>query len=91
MSNEDETQFRLLSQSNITDLYREINEYNKGYQHGSKLVKDENCDLLAYSHNIFNMWKKYFSPLLNLHRCSDVRQIEIQRTDALLTHRGSGK
>jgi hypothetical protein len=41
-------------------------------------VKDENVDLLADSHDILNMWKTYFSQLLNVHRASDVRQIEIQ-------------
>jgi hypothetical protein len=40
-------------------------------------VKDEKGDLLADSHNILNWWKNYFSQLLNVHRISDVRQIEI--------------
>jgi hypothetical protein len=42
----------------------------------SNLVKSENGDLLADSHNILNMWKNYFSQLLKVHRVSDVRQIE---------------
>jgi hypothetical protein len=37
----------------IRDLYRGINEP------GSELVKDENGDLLADSHNTLNRWKKY--------------------------------
>jgi hypothetical protein len=37
-------------------------------------VKD---DLLVDSHNIVNRWKNYFSQLLNVHRVTDVRQIEI--------------
>jgi hypothetical protein len=40
-------------------------------------VKDKNVDLLEDSHNILNRWKNYFSQLLNVHRASDVRQIEI--------------
>jgi hypothetical protein len=40
-------------------------------------VKDENDDLLADSHNILNRWKNCFSQLLNVHRASDVRQIQI--------------
>jgi hypothetical protein len=40
-------------------------------------VKDENGDLLADSHNIFNRWKNYFSQLLNVHNVSDVRKIEV--------------
>jgi hypothetical protein len=31
----------------IKDLYRGINEFKRGYQPGSNLMKDENGDLLA--------------------------------------------
>jgi hypothetical protein len=37
---------------NIRDLYRGINEFQRGYQPGNNLVKDENGDLLADSLNI---------------------------------------
>jgi hypothetical protein len=33
---------------NIRDLYRGINEFKRGYQPRSNLVKDENGDLFAY-------------------------------------------
>ncbi|PNF33805.1 hypothetical protein B7P43_G10012 [Cryptotermes secundus] len=49
---------------NIRDLYRGINDFKRGYQPRSNLVKDENGDLLADSHNILNRWKNYFSHLL---------------------------
>jgi hypothetical protein len=62
---------------NIRDLYRGINEFKRGYQPRNNLVKDENGDLLADSHNILNRWKNYFSQLLNVHNVSDVRQIEV--------------
>jgi hypothetical protein len=42
---------------NIRDLCREINEFNKGYQCRSNLVKDENCDLLEDSHDNLNWWE----------------------------------
>jgi hypothetical protein len=42
-------------------LYRGINDLKRGYQPRNNLVKDENGDLLADSHNILNRWKKYFS------------------------------
>jgi hypothetical protein len=45
---------------NIRDLYRRINEFKRGYQPRSNLVKDENSDLLADSH-ILKKWKNYFS------------------------------
>jgi hypothetical protein len=31
-----------------------------------------------------NRWKNYFSQLLNVHRVSDVRQIEIQTAEPLV-------
>jgi hypothetical protein len=48
-----------------------------GYQPRSNLVKDENGDLLADSHNILNRWKNYISQLLNVHRVSDGRKIKV--------------
>jgi hypothetical protein len=39
---------------NIRDLYRGINVFKRGYQPRNNLVKDENGDLLADFHNIFN-------------------------------------
>jgi methionine salvage enolase-phosphatase E1 len=44
---------------NIRDLYRGINQFKRGYQLRNNLVKDENVDLLADSHNILNRWKNY--------------------------------
>jgi hypothetical protein len=70
---------------NIRGLHRGINEFKKGYQHRSNLVKDENGDLLADSHNILNRWKNYFSQLLNVCRARDVRQIEIHTAELLVT------
>jgi hypothetical protein len=66
---------------NIRDLYRGINKFNKGYQSTTYLVKDENGDQLADFHNILNRWRNYFSQLLNVHRVSDVRQIEIHTAE----------
>jgi hypothetical protein len=47
---------------NIRNLYRGINEFKRGYQPRSNLIKDENGDRLADSH-ILNRWKNYFSQL----------------------------
>jgi hypothetical protein len=60
------------------DLYRGINEFERGYQPRSVFAKDENGDLLADSNTILNRWKSYFSQLLNVHDVSDVRQKCIQ-------------
>jgi hypothetical protein len=70
---------------NIKDLRRGINEFKRGYQPHSNLVKDEGGDLLADSHNILNRWKNYISQLLNVHSSvRDVRQIEIYAAEPLV-------
>jgi hypothetical protein len=66
------------------DLYRGIHDLKRSYQPRSNLVKDENGSLLAYSHNIPNRWKKYLSQLLNVHRVSDVKHIEIYTAEPLV-------
>jgi hypothetical protein len=63
---------------NIRDLNRVINEFKRGYQPRSNLVRNENGDLLADSNSILNRWKSYFPQLLNAHNVSDVRQKYIQ-------------
>jgi hypothetical protein len=52
---------RNIKNKNIRDLYRGIIGFKMGYQPRNNLVKDENGDLLADSHNILNRWKNYFS------------------------------
>ena len=37
---------------NIRDLYRGINDFQKGYQPRTNIVKDEKGDLVKYSHSI---------------------------------------
>jgi hypothetical protein len=69
---------------NIRDLYRGINEFKRGYQPRNNLMKDENDDLIADSHNILNRWKNYFSQLLNVHNVSNIRQIEVYMAEPLV-------
>jgi hypothetical protein len=42
---------------NIRDLCRAKNEFKKGYQPRTNLVKDKRGNLLADHHNILNRWK----------------------------------
>jgi hypothetical protein len=69
---------------NIKGLYRAVNEFKRGYQPRNNLVKDENGDLLADSHNILNRWKNYVSQLLNVHKAIDGRQIEVHTAEPLV-------
>jgi hypothetical protein len=68
---------------NIRGLYKGINEVKRGHQPRNNLVKDEDGDLLADSHNILNKWNYYFQ-LLNMHNVSDVRQIEVHTAEPLV-------
>jgi hypothetical protein len=52
---------------NIRNLCRGINEFKKGYQPRTNLVKDKRDDLLAGPHKIFNRWKDNFCQLLDIH------------------------
>jgi len=69
---------------NVRDLYRGINDFNKGYQPRNNIVKDEKGDLVADSHRILARWGEHFSQLLNVYGVTDVRQTEIHTTEPLV-------
>jgi hypothetical protein len=69
---------------NIRDLYRGINDFQKGYQHSTNIVKDEKVDLFADSHSILVRWSEYFSQLLNVYGDINVRQTEIHTAEPLV-------
>jgi hypothetical protein len=62
-------------------MYRGINEFKKGYQPRTNLIKDERGDLLADPHKILDRWKNYFCQLLNVHGAGDVRQTEMHTAE----------
>jgi hypothetical protein len=66
---------------NIRDLYRDISDFKKDYQHRTNIVKDEKVDLVADSHSILARCRNFFSQLLNAHGVNDVRQTEIHTTE----------
>jgi hypothetical protein len=66
-------------------LYRGINEFKKGYQPRTNLLKNENGDLLADSHSILNRWKNYSCQMLNVHWINNVWQIEIRTAELLVS------
>ena len=70
--------------NNIRDLYRDINDFKKGYQPGTIIVKDEKGDLVADSQSIMTRWRNYFSQLLNVHGAKEVRQAEIHTAEPLV-------
>ena len=58
---------------------RAINDFKKGYQPRTTIVKDEKGDLVADPHRIMARWRNNFSQLLNVHEVNDVRQAEIHK------------
>jgi len=64
-------------------LYRVINDFKKGYQPRTIIVKDEKGELFANPHSIMARWRNYFSQLLNVHEDDDVRQAEIHTVEPL--------
>jgi hypothetical protein len=48
-------------------VYRGINDFRKGYQPRTIIVKDEKGDVVADSYSIMARLRNYFSQLLNVH------------------------
>ena len=69
---------------NISDLYRGISDFKKGYQPRTNIVKDETGDLVTGSYSILARWRDYFSQLLNVHGVHDVRQTETHTAEPLV-------
>jgi len=65
-------------------LYRGINNFRKGYQPGTNIVKDEKGDLVTNCHSILAGWRDHFSQLLNAYVLDVVRQREIQTAEQLV-------
>jgi hypothetical protein len=68
----------------IRNLYRGINKFKKGYQPKTNLVKDENGNPLAHSHNILKRWKNYFCQLLNVCGITNALQTEMHTAEPLV-------
>ena len=65
-------------------MYRDINEFTKGYQPRTNIVKVEKGDMVADSHSILARRRNYFSQLLNVHGVNYVRQTEIHTAEPLV-------
>jgi len=70
--------------NNVRELYIGINDFKKGYQPRTIIVKDEKGELVADPHSIMARWRNYFSQLLNVHKDNDVRQAEIHTVEPLV-------
>jgi hypothetical protein len=61
-----------------------IEKFKTGFQRKNNLVKDVNGNLIADSHSILNLWKNFFSQLLNVSSISDVREMEVHIAELLV-------
>jgi len=50
----------------------------------TNIVKDDRGDLVADSHSILAMWRKYFFQIFNVHGVNDVTQTEIHIAEPLV-------
>jgi hypothetical protein len=69
---------------NIRDLYRDINDFKKGYQPRTNIAKDKKGDLVIDCHSLVARWRNHFSQLFNVHGINEVRQIKIHTAELLL-------
>ena len=65
-------------------MCRGINDFKKGYQPRTNILKDDKGALVADSHSILARWRNYFSQILNAHGVNDGRQTEIQTVEPLV-------
>jgi hypothetical protein len=68
----------------IRDLYRGINEVEKGYQPRINIIKNENGNLLKDPQSVLNRCKTFFNQVLNVRGVHDVRQTDIQTAEPLV-------
>ena len=61
-----------------------MDEFKKGYQPRTIVVKNDKGDLVANSHSILARWRNHLSQLLNIHGVNDGGQTEIQAAEPLV-------
>jgi hypothetical protein len=59
---------------NIRDLCIGINDYKKGFQPRTNIVRDKKDVLFTDSHSSLFRWRNHFSQLLNIHAFNDITQ-----------------
>jgi hypothetical protein len=68
----------------VKNLYRDVSDFQKGYQRRTNIVKNQKGDLVADSHSILVRWRNPFSQLLNIYEVNDVRETEIHTVKSLV-------
>jgi hypothetical protein len=76
--------FKLTIKYRISDLQRGTNDFKKGYQPRTNMVKDEKGDLVADFHSTLAKWKNHFSQPFNVKGVSEFKQTEIHTAEQLV-------
>jgi len=64
-------------------LYRDINEFKRGYQPRTNIAKNEKGHFVRFR-QFLARWRNYFSQLLNVHGVNDVRKKELHTAEPLV-------
>jgi hypothetical protein len=75
----------------MLDLYRNINEFKKGFQPKTNVARDESGDPLTDSRSVLNKWKNNFRQLFNVHGVNDVTQTEMHTAEPFIPEPSSLK
>ena len=65
-------------------MYTGIDDFKKGYQSRTNVMKGGNGDLVTDCHSILARWRNHFSQLLNVLEVNDVKQTEIHTAEPLV-------
>jgi hypothetical protein len=52
---------------NIQEMYKVINEFQKGYQPRAYVIKKHNSTILSDTTSILSKWEQFFNNLLNVN------------------------
>jgi len=70
--------------SKVSDLKRGIDDFNKGYQPTTNIVKAKKGYLITDSYSILARWRNHFFQLLNVHGVNSLRQTAIHVAEPLV-------
>jgi len=79
-----ELETKSMIKKNTRDLHRGNNDFKRGYQPRTNIVKDEKGDMVTDCLSIEARWRNHFSYLLNLREVNDVKQAELHTKEPLV-------
>ena len=65
-------------------MYRGINDFKKGYQPRTNIIKDETGDLVTGYYSILVRWRDFFSQLLKVQGVNYIKHTDIHTAEPLV-------